>query len=41
MKIMNEITSPYDGIIKEIMVKNGDVIGFNQALMRVGDANEK
>jgi len=41
MKIMNEITSPYDGVIKEVMVKNGDVIGFNQALMRVGDANEK
>ncbi len=41
MKIMNEITSPFDGIIKEIMVKNGDVIGFNHVLMRVGDSNEK
>jgi len=41
MKIMNEITSPYDGVIKEIMVKNGAVIGFNHVLMRVGDANEK
>jgi len=41
MKIMNEITSPYDGVIKEIHAKNGDVIGFNHVLMRVGDANEK
>ena len=41
MKIMNEITSPYDGILKEIFVKNGEVVGFNHGLMRVGDANEK
>ncbi|MDY0074459.1 MAG: acetyl-CoA carboxylase biotin carboxyl carrier protein [Acholeplasmataceae bacterium] len=41
MKIMNEITSPYDGYVKEILVKNGEVIGFNQALIRVGEANEK
>lgn len=41
MKIMNEITSPYDGIIKEVLAKNGDVIGFNQIIMRVGDGHEK
>lgn len=41
MKIMNEITSPYDGTIKEIFVNNGDVIGFNQSLMRVGETHEK
>ncbi len=41
MKIMNEITSPYDGVIKEIFAKNGDVIGFNQIIMRVGDSHEK
>lgn len=41
MKIMNEITSPYDGIIKEISAKNGDVIGFNQIIMRLGDGHEK
>lgn len=41
MKIMNEITSPYDGVLKEIFVKNGEVVGFNHGLMRVGDANEK
>jgi len=41
MKIMNEITSPYDGVIKEIYVRNADVIGFNHNLMRVGDPHEK
>ena len=41
MKIMNEITSPFDGIIKEIMVKNGDVMVLIMFLMRVGDSNEK
>lgn len=41
MKIMNEITSPYDGIIKEIFVNNGDVVGFNQSLMRIGESHEK
>ena len=41
MKIMNEITSPYDGVINEIFAKNGDVIGFNQIIMRVGDSHEK
>lgn len=41
MKIMNEITSPFDGVVKEIFVNNGDVIGFNQSLMRVGEPHEK
>ena len=41
MKIMNEITSPYDGVIKEIFVRNSDVVGFNHNLIRVGDAHEK
>jgi acetyl-CoA carboxylase biotin carboxyl carrier protein len=41
MKIMNEITSPYDGIVKEVFVHNGDVIGYNQTIMRVGDHHEK
>jgi acetyl-CoA carboxylase biotin carboxyl carrier protein len=41
MKIMNEITSPYDGIIKEVFAHNGDVIGYNQTIMRVGDHHEK
>lgn len=33
MKIMNEITSPFDGIVKEIRVKNGEVVGYNQIMM--------
>ncbi|PKK99140.1 MAG: acetyl-CoA carboxylase biotin carboxyl carrier protein [Tenericutes bacterium HGW-Tenericutes-2] len=41
MKIMNEITSPYEGIVKEVFVRNGDVVGFNHGLIRIGDANEK
>ena len=35
MKIMNEITSPYDGIIEKIEPKGGDAIGFDQVLMLV------
>ncbi|MDI6452992.1 acetyl-CoA carboxylase biotin carboxyl carrier protein [Peloplasma aerotolerans] len=41
MKIMNEITSPFDGVIKEVFVHNGEVVGYNHTLMRVGDKNEK
>lgn len=32
MKIMNEITSPVDGKIESINFKNGDVVGFNDAI---------
>jgi acetyl-CoA carboxylase biotin carboxyl carrier protein len=41
MKIMNEITSPYAGIVKELFVRNGEVVGFDHALMRVGEEHEK
>ena len=41
MKIMNEITSPYAGVIKEIYVHNGEVVGFDHQLMRIGDSHEK
>ncbi|MBE0701175.1 MAG: acetyl-CoA carboxylase, biotin carboxyl carrier protein [Acholeplasmataceae bacterium] len=37
MKIMNEITSPVSGILKEVVAKTGDVVGFDQILMRIGD----
>lgn len=40
MKIMNEITSPFDGIIKEIFVRNGEVVGYDHELIVVSD-NEK
>ncbi|PKK96723.1 MAG: acetyl-CoA carboxylase biotin carboxyl carrier protein [Tenericutes bacterium HGW-Tenericutes-3] len=41
MKIMNEITSPFNGVVKDIFVHNGDVVGFDHNLIRVGDPNEK
>lgn len=41
MKIMNEITSPYHGVVKEILIHNGDVVGFDQVIMRIGDKDEK
>ena len=40
MKIMNEITSPFDGVIKDIFVRNGEVVGFDHELMVVAE-NEK
>lgn len=33
MKLMNEIESPYDGVIKEILINNKDMIGYGQELM--------
>ena len=30
---MNEIESPYDGVIKEITVQNEEAVGFDQILM--------
>lgn len=41
MKIMNEITSPYTGVIESIEVNNKDVIGYDQVLMRIGQVVEK
>jgi len=32
MKIMNEIESEYDGIVKDVMVNNGDPVEYNQSL---------
>lgn len=34
MKIMNPIEASQDGVIEEILVKNGDVVQFGQALFR-------
>ncbi|MGL4338537.1 MAG: acetyl-CoA carboxylase biotin carboxyl carrier protein [Turicibacter sp.] len=33
MKVMNEIESPFDGVITEVNVANEDAIGFDQVLM--------
>lgn len=35
MKLMNEIESPFDGVIEEILVENKSMVGFGQELMRV------
>jgi acetyl-CoA carboxylase biotin carboxyl carrier protein len=35
MKIMNEITSPISGTIKEIKAKNAQAVGYNQVLITV------
>lgn len=38
MKIMNEITAPKKGVVREIMVKDGQAVGFDQVLMTLEDA---
>jgi acetyl-CoA carboxylase biotin carboxyl carrier protein len=41
MKIMNEITSPVDGFVHEILVKNGDIIQYDQVLVTIGERHAK
>lgn len=36
MKLMNEVTSAWDGTILEILVENGQRVEFGQPLMRIG-----
>ena len=38
MKMMNELKSPRDGMIKKIYVKNQDVVGFEDPLFLIGEA---
>lgn len=33
MKVMNEIAAPKDGVVREILVKNGDMVMYDQPLM--------
>lgn len=33
MKLMNEITSEYDGVVKQILVKNGEAVDYDQPIM--------
>lgn len=35
MKLLNEITSPVDGVVKEIFVENEDLLEFEQNIMRI------
>ena len=36
MKVMNEITSPFDGVLLEALVENGATVEYNQPLFRIG-----
>ena len=38
MKVMNEIPSPVDGIVQEIVVTNESMVEYDQELIRIGDA---
>ena len=35
MKVMNEVTSPYDGIVVECCASNNTSVAFNQVLLKV------
>lgn len=36
MKLMNEIESEYDGVVKAILVNNGDLVEFGQDMFVIG-----
>ncbi len=36
MKLMNEVSSAFDGIVLEIFVENGQRVEYGQPLMRIG-----
>jgi acetyl-CoA carboxylase biotin carboxyl carrier protein len=36
MKVMSEVQSEVDGVIKEICVNSGDAVEFDQTVMIVG-----
>ncbi len=35
MKLMNEVTSEFDGVVAEIMTEDGDTVEFDQPIMRI------
>ncbi len=37
MKVMNEITSPYDGVIKEIYATDNQMVEFDKKLFLIGE----
>lgn len=37
MKVMNEIHSPVDGVVAEILVTNESMVEFDQELIRIGE----
>lgn len=36
MKVMNEVQSEFDGVVKEILVNDGDSLEFDQIVMIIG-----
>ena len=36
MKVLNNIVAPKDGIIEEILVKENDMLEYNQKVMKLG-----
>lgn len=36
MKLMNEIECEFDGVVKEVLIDNGDVVEFGQPLFVIG-----
>lgn len=36
MKLMNEVQSDFDGVVKDIIVKNGEAVEFDQPIMIIG-----
>lgn len=35
MKLMNEVTSDFDGVVEEILVSNGEAVEYDQPIMRI------
>ncbi len=33
MKLMNEIQSPFDGVVADILVKDGEAVEYDQPVM--------
>ena len=40
MKVMNELRSPVDGIVQEILVTNDSMVEFDQELIRIGEEHD-
>jgi acetyl-CoA carboxylase biotin carboxyl carrier protein len=38
MKVMNEIKAPVDGVVLEILGRNGEMVAYDQPLIRLGEA---
>lgn len=38
MKVMNEIKAPIDGVVLEILGRNGEMVAYDQPLIRLGEA---